>query len=398
MPGLRCVGSALLGVVLTACQTPVPPSAAPTASPAPVSSPVAISSPSPTALPSLPAETAAHLKWTKAKTNLPPRVAHGGLHIAMRPDGSPRYAGVDAFNEVLLSDDGVTWQIIKAAAAPGPWTIDVALFGDQLVAFDRYLDYMSLDQDGQYAVLSDGRTWLTTDGREWSRHPSPFAFVSSALDSDRLVATGGVSGDYVPTFATSTDASTWTLEPQAAGQWSGDASCWWNVSHLAGSSTDGFVVSGYQAGPFGAECGRGPAADTTIWRSTDLRSWAPTLKPSGPCYRVYDIVHGPRGFVAVGAVPTGVGRLQAGCAWASRDGIAWALATTPPPVVTSGVEQLALAPDGTFLAFGDEIWESTDGVQWFMSAPATTFYVYQVAGDLAVGCADDTCYALRVAP
>jgi hypothetical protein len=399
----RAVGLLIGAWFVAACSTPVSPTPVASAPPitSPSTSPIAIASPSPVPLSPLPSEAAAHLTWTKAKTNLPPRVANTGLRLAVRSAGSPRYVGVDAFYEVWTSDDAATWKLAAkdSAAVPGPWTIAIVPFGGQLVAFDRFIDYLRVQENGPYDLLSDGKTWLSTSGREWLNHPSPFAFVRAIVDGDRLVATGGVRGDYEPTFATSIDGVTWTVEPPSGDTWTGNASCWWSISDLAGSAADGYIVGAYRYGPQGTACEPDTAATRPLlWRSSDLRSWQPVLEPTAACARVYDVLHGERGFVAVGTNATGAASGQAtDCAWVSRDGITWAMATVPPPVVTTGAQQLGVAPDGTFLAYGDEIWESTDGLQWYLSAPATNLYVYQVAGDLAVGCSKDkTCSSLRI--
>jgi hypothetical protein len=83
-------------------------------------------------------------------------------------------------------------------------------------------------------------------------------------------------------------------------------------------------------------------------------------------------------------------------AWVSRNGSAWHEAAQPPADVAS-YPGLAIAPDGTFLEFADEIWESTDGDKWFLSTPATNAWVYGLAGDLAIACGKDHCFALRLA-
>jgi hypothetical protein len=400
----RRVGGLLVGLAFVAsCATPPSPgpshsgpatSPAPTLaathSPAPASEPPASTAP-------LPTETAAHLAWTKAKTNLPPRVANTGMHTAMRSAGAPRYIGVDAFHEVWSSDDGVTWDLDKKdlGSAPGPWTIAIHPFGNQLVAFDRFLDYMSFDDRGPFDALSDGKTWLSDDGQEWTSHASSFVFVDGIVDGTHLVATGGIPGEYEPTFATSTDGVTWTEVSPGDQAWRGDPSCWWTIRHLAGSAAAGYLVTASQGGQYAADCGA--STNTLIWRSTDLRTWQPVLDMSAVCPRINDIALGPRGFVAVGSGIADANGDADSCAWSSRDGITWTIATTPPPVVTTGVAQLAIAPDGTFLAYGDEIWETTDGLQWYLSAPATNIYVHSFAGDLAIGCgADKTCSSLRL--
>ena len=394
----RAIALFLGAVIAAACSpspSPNPSASAPAPSPAETGAPTP--APTPTQAPSLPAQTAAHLDWTKAKTNLPPRVANTGIWLAMRSQGSPRYVGVDAFYEVWTSDDGTTWELDKNdfETAPGPWTLGIHPLGTGLVAFDRYLDYMNFGDGGPYDALSDGKTWRSDDGRAWTSHQSPIAFVGGLVADDHLVAIGGNRGQYVPTIATSTDGSTWTTVPRMDEPWPGNSSCWWTVRSLAGSAAAGYLVQASQAGPLGAECGTTTAE--MVWRSTELASWTRVLEGTAECPRINEIVHGPRGFVAVGSGATDADGDATSCAWVSRDGVTWTAATIPPPVVISGVRQLAIAPDGTFLAYGDEIWESTDGMEWYLSAPATNVYVYEFAGDLALGCGKDkTCSSLRM--
>jgi hypothetical protein len=422
----------VLGVLFAACTTvtpsppstgsPAPPTTAPSTTPAPT--------PSPTPLPSLPTQTAAHLRWTKTKTNLPPRIAHTGLHLAMRPVGSPRYVGIDGYNEAWLSDDGTTWTKVEKVGV-GPWVNELFAFGARFIALGDNLDYMSIDRDGPYAARTAGYTWTTNSGRAWSTSPDPVAFQRAIVDGDRIVASGGVSGQYVPTFATSTDGTSWTTIVPSGGPWT-DASAsatpipspfkaptgetwlpirdWWSSVGLAGDRAHGYLTGVSHESDASSSCSAGPGvvlptpADfgkplPVIVRSTDLKMWTPVLNLIVDCSRVGDLVHGPAGFVAVvstsnGLVDDGPEPLRM---WSSRDGLTWVEASSPPRVQSYGRRELAIAPDGTFLDYGDEIWESTDGDHWFLSAPATNIWVTQVAGDLAFGCADETCYSLRIA-
>jgi hypothetical protein len=382
----------VVAFLIVGCSSPVPPSPLRSEPPSPTSAvTLAPVSPTPTPLPPLPTETAAHLRWTKARTNLAPELASFRFKIAVRPEASPRYVGIDSQRDVWVSDDGAAWKDVthlqgEFGPTGGRQTSQLIAFGDELVAFES--DYRtSTSNFGPYEGILAGYTTTSTNGRDWTSHPVPAAF-SGLVDGQRLVAHGGLAGSDDPVFATSTDAITWTVVPQET-PWPVTNECWRIPSAPAGSTSDGFVAFAWPLGPGCLE------ESASIWRSRDLGTWTPVAAPTTDCWYVSDLVHGPSGFIATGSPGPDA---RAACVWLSRDGSSWTVDSFLPPGFNAGGVQLGVAPDGTFLAYGDKIWESTDGLEWYLSAPAANMYVDEIAGDLAVGCNSkhDLCYSLRI--
>jgi hypothetical protein len=364
-------------------------------------------------LPSLPTQTAAHLRWTKTRTNLPPRIAHTGLKLAMRPGDPPLYVLLDAYKEVWTSKDGTDWS--KVAQLPG-WiggltdtTNQLLLFGDRFVALDQDWDIAGDDTDQPpCAGVATGHTWVSTDGRTWSGHTAPVGFRNGVVDGDRIIGVGGTTERFSGPFASSPTGETWTSISLAGDPWPApnpSQACWW-IDHLVGNQIDGFVVAARESRQSSSVCS-GPTIKPplptplgyaspvpVLWRSSDLASWTPVAELIMGCGSILNVAHGPRGFVALGSRAASLDD-DSMRAWFSRDGIDWHEVPQPPADYPSN-PGLDIAPDGTFLEFADQIWESTDGDHWFLSTPATNAWVDDFAGDLAIACGDEHCFSLRI--
>jgi hypothetical protein len=107
------------------------------------------------------------------------------------------------------------------------------------------------------------------------------------------------------------------------------------------------------------------------------------------------LVSGPAGQVAMRETFLQDSNTRPIQAWRSTDGSTWTDVARPPGPVTY-LGSLAVAPDGTFLEIGNGIWESVDGADWALSAPARGLDVEAFAADLAIACGDTTCSALRL--
>src|SRR6185503_1312537 len=137
-------------------------------------------------------------------------------------------------------------------------------FGDELVAFES--DHVTSSSiPGPYEGTRAGYTTLSPNGRDWTLHPVPAGFYSGLVDGERLVALGGLAGSAAPVFATSTEAITWTVVTQASDPWPHMGYCWWALSTIAGSTSDGFVAVALPPAP---GCDEGKAF-AFLWRSMD---------------------------------------------------------------------------------------------------------------------------------
>ncbi len=418
MRGPRAVALLVGAMLAAACSTPVSPvpslGSPEVPSVSPSASPVAVASPPGSPLPALPTETAAHLKWVKTKTNLPPRAAHNGFQLAIRPGSPPLYVLIDAFQEVWVSSDAVQWDLaskLKAPVTAIDSTDQLVFTGSTFVALDREWFYPSDPDDGPFSGVTGGHTWVSGDGQAWSFHPLPnVAFREGLVEAGEIVAMGGITGEFEPVLGTSTDGVSWSTSKLTGDPWSvtPDHQVWSYITGLAGDRTHG-VVAAVASIDLNANACDGstlplptpPKFDTPVpilWRSTDLQSWTPVASATMECGRVTDVIRGPRGYLAVGKGQLATRDNNPMRAWFSRDGLTWTEVAMPPPFAELGGRSLAIAPDGTFLHYADEIWESTDGQHWFLSAPATNAFVYQVVGDVAFACGDDTCWSLRMGP
>jgi hypothetical protein len=332
----------------------------------------------------------------------------------MRPGDPPLYVLIDAFQEVWTSTDGTEWTkvtTLDSAMSGIDSTNRLLVLGDRFVALDRSWLY-DLDPreefDGPYRGVIGGQTWVSADARSWSSHATPVAFRGGIVDGDRLIGIGGVRRQFSPTFAASSDGADWTLVGPSGDPWPSETDAiWYWVDGLAGDKAAGFVVSAMLENVGGTSCsGPGitpplptPAGYSSpvpiIWRSTDLATWTPVATAVLGCGRMEATAHGPNGFVAVGWGSTSPDD-DAMRTWFSRDGVDWHEGSDPPTADGRNVE-VTVAPDGTYLTLRDEMWESIDGDHWFLSAPVTNAWVLDFAGDLAIACGRDRCFALRLA-
>jgi len=362
----------LSSVVLAAsCSTTIPPNET--------------GNPTSTVVQSAPAGTGPHLRWAKATNNLSPTNAEDRFKLAARSGGSPTYVAIDELRDVWLSDDGTVWRHLPRL--PGTRvTHGLAAFQGRLIAFESDRT-TAVTRAGPWEGTLAGYTAVSDDGVNWVLHPAPAGFVTGIVDNDHLLALGGRAREDAPTFGVTTDGIDWTVETATGDVWARTAEgCWLSNLRFSGSAASGFVVT--------ASSSCVADADGVLLYSSDLRSWAPPdLPPVGACSEDYDVIHGPWGFVALATPSSDDGNT---CVWRSPNGGSWMVATALPADMQAGLDRLALAPDGTYLAYGAKIWESTDGDHWFESASATNAYVYEIAGDLAIACGESTCSSLRM--
>jgi len=252
--------------------------------------------------------------------------------------------------EAFSSQDGKSWM----AAGDEPFK-------------DATLGAVAAVHEGFVAVGAGGcslecggfRTWFSGDGTTWA---GPTA--ATPLDEARGIGLAE-EGSTIVAIATelvdpsvnmnrgrvflSTDAKAWTdsLSAYAMAQ-----------ASPAGIATDGatgLVVVGSTISEAGTHNGG-------AWRSTDGQSWSgATDDGSFKGALLMAVVHGPGGYVAVGAI--GID----GAVWSSSDGATWsrvdggAFAGSPlVDVATNGAGYLAIGRGAT----GGAAWTSTDGKSW----------------------------------
>jgi hypothetical protein len=317
----------------------------------------------------------------------------------MRLGDPPTYVAIGSSLEVWLSTDGVGWRpggsILGAPGGDVWWVRKVLVLHSTFVAFEAAATLSDGGFSGPYSGLNAGYTLTSPDGESWDRTPlDGFSVVSALVDGGEIVATGGLTKQYAPTFATSPDGTTWSLAPIQQSPW--PAEVWSDFGALSGSRAAGFRLL---VGPHRSavnECEGAAAAPVPIaWRSADLESWLPATTSAPGCSLMKDLISGPAGDVAISSTWSSTTDTEDLRMWHLRDGVEWTEAAHPPdPLRWAG--SLAIAPDGTFLEVGDGIWESPDGDRWFRSAPAKGLQVEAFAGDLAIACSTDACSALKL--
>jgi hypothetical protein len=379
----------------------VPASNTPSSEPAPSASP----SPAPTTAPSAIA-TVAHLHWTKSVTNLPTGVTQTGVSaLAMRPGNPPTYLAISFDHRVWLSSNGTHWR--RGGDLPGPdggnvwWIRNLFVRGSTFVAFGISAILEDDGTSGPYSGIVAGYVWTSDDGERWSRTSlDGFSATTAILDDGRFVVAGGLTGQSASTLATSATGRTWKRIETAGDPWQSDQPSYDQPSarSLAGSRASGYLVLVPRSRVAPSECPMELNGPTPItWRSTDLQHWQPAATLVSGCALPTVMISGPGGDLAMRATFRQDSDRVDLIAWTSADGLTWRQVAEPPgPLRWLGA--LAIAPDGTFLAIGDGIWESVDGEHWALSAPVRGFGVEVFAGDLAIACDDHTttCVSLRL--
>lgn len=111
-------------------------------------------------------------------------------------------------------------------------------------------------------------------------------------------------------------------------------------------------------------------------------AWELVPLPDLPGVQLNDIAHTKRGWVAVGGpIPNDVGTSgdpPKGVVLFSANGADWARVDAPDLVSASGIDAVAAALDGGFVAVGSAhgfaaIWHSPDGMVWSLGEPAIDF-------------------------
>ena len=247
-------------------------------------------------------------------------IAVGGGRIAL--------AAFSSWEPFYTSTDGVTWTSrAMAPAGPGEGHRAYALtYGSSGFVAAGYSGFLAHSVDG-----------VTT----WSPHTLALSrrFISVAHDGVRYCAVGSNGA-----FASSTDGVTWT---QQSGPSGGGYSFWSAISYGEGL----FTAVNY---------------DGDIASSTDCSSW--TERYSESSQTLYDVLYGGSRFVAVGS--SWENGASTSLVLVSDDGQSWSRTSSGLPAGDSFLNTVGYG-NGRFVAVGtkDEysaplLVTSADGVQW----------------------------------
>ena len=222
-------------------------------------------------------------------TNLPIGVARTGVTaLAMRPGNPPTYVAISADHRVWLSSDGDRWRRggdLQAAEGGNVWWVrQLVIVGSTFVAFGTAAILEDPGLEGPYSGIQAGYVWTSADGESWARtRLDNFAVGNALVDDGRLVATGGLSGQFPPSFATSSDGKTWSRLQIDGDPWPSrpGRSDWYSVGPLAGNAKAGYLfLSNNQEESTSPDC-QGPVGGLSpsptvppvvrfAWRSTDV--------------------------------------------------------------------------------------------------------------------------------
>lgn len=255
----------------------------------------------------------------------------------------------DAFS---FSPDGVTWVTTEFEfdgsdrREPGTYlSVGAVTFGDgKFVAVGEAIEVDAELEAAAYSLA----TWNSVDGTTWTLQstievpdvaPScntPNCWILDvAFGHAGFVAVGDGVGDAITWL--STDGRTWTRTESPPV---GDGYGWGRrITYLDGAY---FTVGG-------ATAEQGPR--DAIWRSTDGVSWEVVLvnPDSGD---IADIVHGDSGYLAVGRSGDTSGDTGA-AVWHSTDGVTWTGPTHDPGVFTDTWFHGAGYIEGRYVLFGE---------------------------------------------
>jgi hypothetical protein len=293
------------------------------------------------------------LSWNDPVTLPLPAGGHDAAPVGVLPwnggyvaigTGNRSSGGDESANFVTAwySADGLTWTN-TLADNPGKGHSQVRFLrtvGDRLVAIGTSgVDHCSGDGPGQACDALPVMTWISTDGRAWTRQASPPSMKGAALgdvagDGTRLVAVGDLgygkpriwtSGDGIAWAAVATPTDTFADAGfEGVVAWRGG---WISVGEIGGTEP---VCC---AGP-----GRGGTA--VAWHSADGLTWQrATTTPAQSTAGSFDGLHaGSDGVAAIEAPSGDLGGLET-ILWTTSDGTTWT--QTPDPNSTGQFGEFA---------------------------------------------------------
>jgi hypothetical protein len=243
--------------------------------------------------------------------------------------GNGKFIAGDGRGDVFASEDGLQWTAI--GKVPGDYLIRIAYGSGRYVAFSAASNILSSD---------DGSIWTV-------RYSAPQrlgdGFTYLAYGNGRFVVTASLAAMTL----TSTDGIAWEQH----------TACGCNLSVIA-----------FGNGMFAAH------SSTGVSTSTDGVEWTPHSLPAGYS-RGQNIAYGDGKFVVRGFSP-GSGSQQIPGIWHSLDGTNWMR------VSTNGLSSNSPWFDflgGIFLAHGDTVVTSPDGLTWTTNSLPGGLYLHQIA-------------------
>ena len=289
--------------------------------------------------------------------------------------GGPGYVAVGVYTRtggtqtaiIWTSVDGKTWQRVP----DGPVFSDANL--GQVIAWKGELLAYGCAGCGMESGPTTG--WSSSDGVTWTRFTPTLPAGSEVVgivtpSADALWGTGGPamqSGDpnlpQQPPRLTSLDGRTWTVSPLPVLGWE-------RLHPLPGGLYLTVTAPAADSIPTPAWVSR----TTALYRSTDLVSWVQLVadQPVG-----HEIIAVGDTLIMVGSTGDRCDSLDGRCvaaAWRSMDGgSTWqsaAVTGAPPAGVTrSAMTAVATLPDGTLVAVGTELADSSSSGAVWISAP-----------------------------
>jgi hypothetical protein len=280
---------------------------------------------------------------------------------------------------VFMSKDGLTW--IRHGEDDPDLNLGAILMYGVTEGGPGYVAVGMGCEDDTAPCAAYPTVWTSIDGTEWTRSgPDPVVFGESGamldvIETQHGLLAAGTIGSDGPDGAYLSAPAVWLSQ---------DGLTWERV--LDGEPTDVSTISpGINAlteGPDGRVLAVGEimATDGTlmagVWMSNDGRTWEHVNDPAlvtrtGKHLAMFDVVHGPTGFVAVG----NEGNADAAI-WHSIDGLTWTRVDTTAQAFggTESLSGVAATEDG-FVVTGDHgftttmnshvrLWTSPDGLIW----------------------------------
>jgi len=327
---------------------------------------------------------------------------HDGAELVSVTTGGPGFVavgsticpGTSGCNDdaaVWTSTDGISWERVphdpdvfgSGTDRPTDRGLqameDVASVGSRVVAVGMALD--EEDRPGLYAAI-----WTSVDGNRWSRvqfDREVFgSHLPSSLDGDgtwiHSVAVGGPG--FVAVGADSGAAAVWT---------SPDGVTWTRVPHdpeVFGDGEPWLAMNAVTAGGPGlVAAGHGERySGAAIWTSPDGIEWSRVPHDEavfgGVGFQlILDVTAGATGVVAVGLEDVPDPHTEFGtraAIWTSPDGIAWMRVPHDPAIFGEGADERQMssiaATDRGFVAVGNHVWVSSDGLTWALAQDVPT--------------------------
>lgn len=290
--------------------------------------------------------------------------AHGDGYVAVGSEPFPGEGFAGRRNGIVwTSSDGVGWTRAQPEVLANVTLSSVVSLGGEVLAFGRYSVCSELSEDCVDAPEAGIGLWRSADAADWQRLALPDSLRTGILDG---VATDGVQ---IVAYGSTGDDLVGALWLSASGeQWQElrDVGVVDPISTLGAG--DGRLVA------FGTRYLPDEDEIETLAGYSEGGAFGQATLPAGQRGVIHDVAWSERGFVAVGAQFEATGDRLAAAALVSGDGVDWTGAATADLPAEAGFEHVLVLPRG-YLAigsvptdeFGRELahsWFSADGRSW----------------------------------